>query len=187
MSKIYLITHPEVIIDPKKDIEKWDLSPIGKERTHKLATQDWWKNISHIFTSEETKAITTTKIISELTHIPYTSHAELNENDRSSTGFLPYDEFMKQTMKFFEFPEDSQRGWETAFQAQERICDFIQKEILAQKIDKLAIIGHGGTLGLFLAKYFDKPISFNFVQKDLGSMYILDTDLDIEFTSWSKF
>ena len=41
MATGYFITHPDVIIDPERPIERWALSPRGRERMQALLSQPW--------------------------------------------------------------------------------------------------------------------------------------------------
>ena len=51
---------------------------------------------------------------------------ELGEIDRSSTGFLPEAEHAAAARAFFERPDESARGWETAHHARARIVRAVE-------------------------------------------------------------
>jgi broad specificity phosphatase PhoE len=88
----------------------------------------------------------------------------MHENDRSSTGFLPPDEFEAVADQFFADPDASVRGWETAAAAQSRIVKEIGICLRAHMHGDVLFVGHGavGTLlfchlsGLTIDRKFDQ-------------------------------
>jgi broad specificity phosphatase PhoE len=87
-------------------------------------------------------------------------HPELGENDRTSTGFLPPNEFDLVASAFFARPSESVRGWETAVAAQARISRAVD-EILGQRktTADVAILGHGAVGALLMCAMLGRPIS----------------------------
>lgn len=83
--------------------------------------------------------------------LPVTALAELGENDRSATGYLPKVEFEAVADLFFAYPERSIRGWERAVDAQRRIVGAVER-VLAASPDggDIAIVAHGGVGTLLL-------------------------------------
>lgn len=150
MSKIIFITHPQVEIDPKIDVRSWSLSKLGYQRMLEFSNSKTLANVKVIWASKEIKAIEGAQILSKKLNIDINFSPDLGENDRSSTGFLPPAEFEKMADIFFQKPEQSIRGWETAKSAQKRITSIFSK--IKQKSvkidDDIAIISHGavGTL-----------------------------------------
>jgi hypothetical protein len=55
--------------------------------------------------------------------------ANLGENDRSATGFIPEPEFSHVASQFFASPDTSIRGWERARDAQARIVAAVDRVI----------------------------------------------------------
>ena len=91
---------------------------------------------------------------------------ELAENDRSSTGFLPPDEFEQVVNEFFSNPSVSVRGWERAIDAQSRIVRAVTGISKTKgPAGPAAIISHGavGTLlychlaGVNIGRRWDQP------------------------------
>ncbi len=84
----------------------------------------------------------------------------LGEIDRSSTGYLPFDEHRTVADLFFAHPCQSIRGWEAANDAQQRIVSAIAA-ILAndQSAGNIAIVSHGGVGTLYLCHLKGIPIS----------------------------
>ena len=104
MKTIYFITHPEVVIDPTVPVPDWPLSEKGINRMKKLLTQPWVKEIRAIYCSTEQKAIDGAKILADYLTLSYEMRQDLGENDRSSTGFLPKEEFEATANQFFAQP-----------------------------------------------------------------------------------
>ncbi|MBI2410396.1 MAG: histidine phosphatase family protein [Candidatus Kerfeldbacteria bacterium] len=150
MSKLFFITHPDVIIDSNIPIEKWDLSEKGENEALSLLMQPFWQTVDIIYTSEETKAVTVGEMASQKFMLQYIKKGCIGEIDRSSTGYLPYEEYMEAVKHFFEEPEKSYNGWETAQAATQRIVSCVDKIVSSHPNQNIAIIGHGGTAGLLI-------------------------------------
>lgn len=152
MQIVYFITHPEVSIDPSLPVPDWHLSEKGVERMKQLLSKQWIQDVKSIYSSSEQKAIDGAEILSSHLSLKYVIISELGENDRSSTGYLPKEEFNAIVKEFFSHPNDSIRGWETAFHAQQRIIEAIDSILKREyKNQKIAIISHGGVGTLYLS------------------------------------
>ena len=106
----YLITHPEVVVDPQVAVEEWSLSPTGRERGVRLAALPWAGTLDRPVSSAERKACQTAEILAAAHGLPRTVDAALGENDRTATGFLPPEEFEAVADQFFARPSSSVRG-----------------------------------------------------------------------------
>jgi broad specificity phosphatase PhoE len=164
--RVYVITHPNVVIDPGLPVPQWPLSERGKDRMRAGLRQPWADGLTAVYTSGERKAIDATEILAAHVGVTYAVLDELGENDRSATGFLPPPEFEQMADAFFANPEQSIRGWETAAHAQKRIvaavCDILARDGTAGSV---AIVSHGavGTLlychllGVPISRAYDQP------------------------------
>ncbi len=92
--------------------------------------------------------------------------AQLGENDRSATGYLPRAEFEAVADAFFACPDHSVRGWERALDAQCRIVAAVEQAIaMAPAGGDIAIVAHGGVgallrchlLGVAISRAEDQP------------------------------
>ena len=122
MATVYVITHPEVAINPAIPIPEWTLSTIGRDRIKRLVEAPWFREVDAIYCSAERKARDCAEIAKAHLGRPTRLLQELGENDRSSTGYLPREEFEATADQFFAHPGLSIRGWETALDAQARIA-----------------------------------------------------------------
>ena len=174
MQSLYFITHPEVVVDPEKPVERWHLSPQGIERMRIFAGSPVLENVRSIWSSTEAKAIEAAGILGGALGLGVSVCGDLGENDRSATGFLPPTEFEATADRFFAAPEESVRGWERAVDAQERVHNAVSRIVSGHGADRaggdLAIVAHGavGTLlycalsGLAIDRTHDQPFQGHF-------------------------
>lgn len=167
----YFITHPDVIIDPAKPIERWGLSPRGRERMRALLGQPWLQQVGCVLSSSEQKALDGAEILLSALAVPHRVVPELGEYDRSSTGLLQPEEFWPLVDEFFRWPERSIRGWEPAAHAQARVLAAVRAAAtswLASSPDAdaaaLAFVAHGAVGALLLAHLSGAAISRDFDQ-----------------------
>ncbi len=109
-----------------------------------------------IWASTECKAIEAAGLLAARHGLPVHVHPGLDENDRSSTGYLPPDAFQAAADRFFAEPGTSFRGWERAIDAQARVVA-AWREIAATP-GRIAIVGHGGTGTLLMCALAALPI-----------------------------
>jgi len=156
----FYVTHPQVAIDPEVPVPEWGLSEVGRSRLEAIAGRNWVRSFSHVFSSTEKKAIEGAGILAGAANCAVEPVAEMGENDRSATGFLPPPEFEKAADWFFANPEQSFRGWERAVDAQARIVAAVEAAIASRPTGKpIALVGHGGVGTLLKCHLAGQPIS----------------------------
>lgn len=139
------LTHPQVLIDPAKDITTWSLNSVGTARVAALAAQMGLLSATKkVISSAETKAMETARPLAAALGVSLEVCPSLHENDRSATGFLPPDTFEKVADAFFANPSQSVRGWETANDAQKRIVDAVESCLANVAKGDVLFVGHGG-------------------------------------------
>ena len=160
MRQVWFITHPDVRIDPAVPVPDWPLSERGRERMRAVPNQPWTAGLRSLFSSRECKAVEAATILSQALGLPVQQIEDLGENDRSATGYLPKLEFEAMADAFFARPEDSERGWERAVDAQRRIVAAVDA-VLRQAPGEgdIAIISHGAVGALYLCHLQGRPIS----------------------------
>ena len=168
MTRIYFISHPEVVIDPASPVPSWNLSERGLERMHFFASQPELRSITSIWSSTETKAIEAAEILAGVLRIVPSTDDRFSEIDRSSTGFLPPDQHEMVADQFFSTPDKSIRGWERAIDVQQRIVDGFKAVKPAPPSGDIAIVGHGGAGTLLLCFLAGLPISRQYDQPYQG-------------------
>jgi broad specificity phosphatase PhoE len=145
---IRYLTHPEVFIDPATPVTSWSLSETGRARLRHLIHAGWLSGTTQIITSGERKAIETAGPIATALGVSMDIRPKTHENDRSSTGFLPPQEFERVANEFFASPTASIRGWERACDAQARIVAEVEIVLDRATGGDILFVGHGavGTL-----------------------------------------
>jgi broad specificity phosphatase PhoE len=174
MARLLIISHPDVVVDRHVPITDWGLSDIGRARAAGFAVSDTFAGVTQIFSSAEQKARDTAVILAAPRNLPVKIRAELGENDRSATGFLPPAEFEAAADAFFAQPTASFRGWETAVAAQSRIHKAVTSIITAHAGGDLAIVTHGAVGTLLWCALSDRPIDRQYDQPGQGHFWQAD-------------
>lgn len=138
-------------------VPRWPLSELGRKRMRAGLKQPWVRELTAIYCSSEQKAIDGAAILAEHLGIGFEVMAELGENDRSATGFLPPEEFERVADRFFANPEASIRGWERAADAQARIVRAVEA-VGARVTGPTAIVSHGAVGTLLYCHLAGEPI-----------------------------
>ena len=188
MANLIFITHANVIIDKDIPVPEWSLSNIGRKKHYKFNNNSIVSNINTIFSSSEKKAIDGAEILASHLKKRYFIINNLHENDRSSTGFLPPDEFQKTADLFFKNPKISIRGCEKAIDAQNRIYNTVKSIINKNKNKNIAIVSHGGVGTLLLCKLMHKKINRLYDQPNNGggNYFIVDTNNLSLISGWKN-
>jgi broad specificity phosphatase PhoE len=160
---LYFITHADVVIDPSVAITDWPLSDAGRRRMAVLASGPWIWRVSALYCSAERKARDGAAVLAGLTGLTPVERADLGENDRSATGYLPPEDFQRTADLFFAEPNTSVRGWARAADEQARIVAALEA-IMRETAGDVAVVSHGAVGALALAHYLGRPISRDFDQ-----------------------
>lgn len=187
MKLVYLITHPNVVINPEVPVPQWPLSERGQQRMKQLLSQPWIDNIGSIYSSAEQKAMDGARILAEHLAMEFDVINDLGEIDRSSTGYLPRTEHQIAADKLFRFPNQSIRGWETALAAQQRMVKAIHTLIENDKsTGDIAIVSHGGVAALYLCYLKACPIDRGYEQPGTkgGNYYCFEAQSKLLVHGW---
>lgn len=118
----------------------------------------WAASLGAVWCSTERKARDGAAILAGGLGLPVAESAELGENDRSATGYLPRTEFETVADLFFANPGESVRGWERAVDAQARVVSAVNHVMDVCAEDSVAIVSHGGVGALLLCHLLRRPI-----------------------------
>jgi len=143
MTKLIFVTHPSVIVDPNKHPDEWQLSDEGLKEVERLLQKEFWREIKKIYSSTALKAFSVAKLAAQKYNINIQKVNELNEINRDSTGFLSQEKYNSAIEDFYIHPSDSYKGWETAYEATERIKKCIDDIFADQPDELIVIVGHG--------------------------------------------
>ena len=178
MSKLFFVTHSEVVINKDIAIDKWALSEKGKKRFKLLLNHPWLTSIDVVYCSTEQKALDGAEIVCSFLKKPVNSIVSIGEFDRSSTGYQPKDIFMENVKMFFASPDISVLGWETAQHTQNRIARACDEIMNINQGKNVLILAHGGIGSLYLAHLFNEPISIKWNQPGTGGGNYFVVDLE---------
>ena len=145
------LTHPQVVVDPARDVRDWGLNATGHARVAQLAQSSALAGTTRVISSAETKALETALPLAAALGCEVEIRAAMQENDRSATGYLqPADFGPLRRMRFFAKPADSFRGWETANSARDRIVAEVEASLTGHESGDVLFAGHGavGTCAL---------------------------------------
>jgi broad specificity phosphatase PhoE len=184
LSTIFIISHPEVTIEPDKPVPEWSLSAAGRERMRRFSRNLAKKRVSSIWSSAETKAVEAASILAKRLKTPLRKSRLLGENDRTSTGFLPPSEFGAMADLFFGQPNISHRGWESAIDAQSRIVLAVKDCLSLSEPGHIAIITHGAVGTLLLCHALSVPIDRKWDQPFQGHFWTFERDTWAVSQSW---
>lgn len=159
------LTHPQVLIDAEKEITRWSLSDAGRRRVEALAgSLGTLSSTMRVISSAETKALETVRPLASALGVSIEVRRLMHENDRSSTGFLPPDEFERVADQFFACPSERVRGWESAKTAQDRIVGDVESCLTGHIEGDVLFVGHGGVGTLLFCALADQRIDRRFDQ-----------------------
>ena len=160
MADLLFITHPEVVVDPDRPIERWQLASAGIARARAFAGDAAVAGVTAVWASAETKAIEAAGIVAARHGLGVSIEAGLGENDRSATGYLPPAEFEATADAFFARPGESVRGWERAVDAQARVAAAVARIVDGHGEGNLSdprARGGGGAAARRLARGANQP------------------------------
>lgn len=153
------LSHPQVVIDPDKDVRDWSLSPQGAAGVRALAGSKALSHTRAIISSAEVKALETAKPLATTLSLTVQVREQMHENDRTTTGFLPPAEFEAVADLFFASLNTSIRGWESAADAQTRVVDEVHEALSATPNGDILFVRHGAMGTLFYYHFCGVPIS----------------------------
>jgi len=166
---LFFITHPDVAIDPEVPVTDWSLSPRGRARMAAFCAGDVAEAVTSVWCSTERKAREGAEMLAAACDCAVQEMAQLGENDRSSTGYLPPEDFERAADAFFARPDASVRGWERAVDAQTRIVTAVRGIIEAdEQGGDIALVAHGAVGALFLCARLGGAISRDHDQPGQG-------------------
>lgn len=186
-ARIRYLTHPEVVIDPHKDIRFWSLSAQGRARVQALADSGILAGTRRVISSAEVKALETAEPLARSLGCEVEICEGTHENDRSATGFLPPLDFEAVADAFFAKPEQSIRGWETALAAQMRIVTWAQHCLAKGGAGDVLFVGHGAVGTLLWCHLAGKAIDRTYDQKAGGGCIFDFAAATHAKTGWTKF
>jgi broad specificity phosphatase PhoE len=158
-ARVIFLTHAEVEIDPAVPVPEWGLSATGRQRHEAFAADERLDSVRAIYSSEERKAMEGAAAPAERLRLTPRRRADMGENDRSATGYLPPEEFWPVVDRFFAEPETSVLGWEPARAAQNRIVGAMHAAMAEAPEGDLLVVAHGGVGALLRCRLAGREIT----------------------------
>lgn len=189
MARILFITHPEVVIDPAVPVPDWPLSDKGIARMAAFAESPVLAGVTAVWSSAERKARDGAAILGRALDLSPKVEADLHENDRAASGFLPPADFWPLVERFFAEPTVSVEGWERAVDAQARVLAAIERITTEEPAPgDIALVAHGGVGALALARFSGKAISRTHDQPGSGggNFFVIDRDSKDLLQGWQS-
>jgi broad specificity phosphatase PhoE len=152
MTKLILAKHAPPEIAPQVVSHSWVLSEEGRHRCSWLAEELNAQGITRLYSSLEPKALETAALVAIRLGLALEPRSNLHECDRTGLGFVSQDELQRRLREFFEQPDHSVIGGETANSAFERFSGAISNILSEGHSQPLAIVTHGIVLSLFVAR-----------------------------------
>lgn len=187
MAKLIYITHPQVEINANTPIDQWEISKEGYKAIERLLLLDFWQEVKQVYSSEEKKAKTVAEIVSKKFSLTYQSYKEFNELDRSSTGLLPFEEYMQAVQFTYENPKKSYKGWETLESSYYRNTKKLKKIISNNPRQTLALIGHGSAGTLIKCFIQDITPTFQEDPQKVGCYFVANLDNRGLSLDWTQY
>lgn len=158
-----------MVVSREIPVPRWPLSDLGRQRMRAGLRQPWVREVTAVYCSTEQKAIDGARILARHLSLPFAEVAELGENDRSATGFLPPEEFERVADEFFASSAKSVRGWERAVDAQSRIAGAVERIAETDRTGgSIAIVSHGAVGTLLYCHLAGEPIARRWDQPPNG-------------------
>lgn len=175
------------VVEPRVPPSGWRLSEEGRLQSGLLAERLRAYGLGHLVTSEEPKAVETTKIVAERLGLTWSTAPGLHEHDRTGAPFGTQDEFESAARTFFENPGNQVWGNETAEQARARFTGGVRALLAEHPEGNLALVAHGTVITLFLTHHEDlDPYGFwrslglpSFCVLSLPDLVLRDVVLDV--------
>lgn len=179
------LTHPQVNIEPMKDVRNWSLNETRRARVAALASSDALTGTTRIISSTETKATQTAQPLADALGCWLEFREQMHENDRSATGYLPEHQFERFAEAFFARSDQRVGGWESARMAQQRIVREVGEVLRVHRGGDILLVGHGAVGTLLFCALADLPISRAYDQKNGGgNVFSFRTSECVPLSGW---
>lgn len=166
---IILVKHAMPELDGSLPSKEWKLGEKGLKQAQKFANfvRDNLDVDPVIYSSSETKAIDTAKILAETLSLTHKVNPALGEFDRPALSIVSEEDHFDRNEPLFTNPDKAYLGSESANTALERFESAIQEIIKEPLEDERLVVTHGTVMSLFLDKYNEELEGFD-IWKKLG-------------------
>ncbi len=146
MTKLIVITHPAVIIDPLIPIDEWSLSEKGWKQVRQAFKLEFWTSVDVLYSSYELKAYSMAEKASKKFSIPFDSaHKIYDLGETRGRTFIPPDQFDQAVKEWYSDLDHNVNGWEPINTMSKRVSTCIDSLMRKHKNRTVAVIAHGGS------------------------------------------
>lgn len=156
MRHLLFVRHSLPEIEEHLDRVYWRLSAEGKRRAERIADRIATYDVKTIVASNEIKAIETGNAIAGRTGQPFGIDERLREHGISNEPYLAEPAFKRLVHSFFEQPETTVFGEESAESALRRFTDAVSEIRKKHRSGDIVLVSHGRVLSLFLAEHLQE-------------------------------
>lgn len=146
-TRLFLIRHAQVEIQPQHDAREWVLSTVGRRQAEQVAALSMWDDIDRIAVSSEPKTRLTVAAVLAQRSLSVRIDPRFDELQRR--GWV--DDYASQVQRAFAEPTQAADEWEPAAAALARFRAGIADLCTQFPGATLALVGHGLTLSLYRA------------------------------------
>ncbi|MFT6070595.1 MAG: broad specificity phosphatase PhoE [Bacteriovoracaceae bacterium] len=166
---IILVKHAMPELDGSIPSKEWKLGERGVKQAQRFANfvRDNLDVDPVIYSSEETKAVETAKILAQTLSLTHKINPALAEFDRPALSIVSEEDHFDRNEPLFTNPDEPYLGKESASAALERFEKAISEIIKDPLEDERLVVTHGTVMSLFLNKYNEELDGFD-VWKKLG-------------------
>ncbi len=166
---IILVKHAMPELDGDVPSKDWKLGERGLKQAQKFANfvRDNLDVDPIIYSSDESKAVETAKIIAKTLSLTHKVNPALAEFDRPALSIVSEEDHFDRNEPLFTNPDEPYLGVESANAALERFESAIKEVVKDPLEDERIIVTHGTVMSLFLNKYNEELDGFD-VWKKLG-------------------
>ncbi len=164
---LILVKHALPELSPEIAPKEWPLGEKGLKQAKKFAqfVQDNLDVDPIIYSSEESKAVDTAKVLAEALGLNLKTNPNLGEIDRASSEILDEEGHVSRNEAIFKKSSEAILGKESADQALERFENGIKEILKDPQEDERLVVTHGTVMSLFLAKHNKEIDAFDIWQK----------------------
>jgi broad specificity phosphatase PhoE len=186
VSRVLLITQPEVDHDPATPVPEWELTDAGRDAMRRWAEGPEARAVRAVWSGRERGAADAAEILAGALGLRARQLEQLADIDRSATGYLPPELFEPAVHAFFRDPLLSHRDWETAAAAQERIADALETVLARSPGDgDVAIVSHGSVGAVLRSHLLGAPITRAEEPPGQGHWFAFDRETRELLTGWT--
>jgi broad specificity phosphatase PhoE len=161
MAELILIRHSISQPHPEQNSHEWLLTDEGRAKCKIVAEKLRPYPIRQIYTSAESKAVETGKIVAEILELPSAIATDLGETKREGLDLMAnLGDFKAQVREAMRRPDEKLFGEETFSEARERFLKEMNGLLAKHPNETIALVSHGRVLSMVLAQFSgEDPVS----------------------------